>query len=138
MRRLIVFTASVVAMLLSAAVASAQRSVSGTVVSGQEPVVGALVYVQGTKDGTVTDAAGRFSIMAADGSVLSVECLGFKTRSVTVERGVMVYDIELEVDSQMLEDVVVVGYGSMKKSDLTGSVASVKMDALQDRSSNSV
>lgn len=138
MRRLIVFTASVVAMLLSAAVASAQRSVSGTVVSGQEPVVGALVYVQGTKDGTVTDAAGRFSIMVADGSVLSVECLGFKTRSVTVEKGMMVYDIELEVDSQMLEDVVVVGYGSMKKSDLTGSVASVKMDALQDRSSNSV
>ncbi len=138
MRRLIVFMASVVAVLLSAAAASAQRSVSGTVVSGQEPVVGALVYVQGTKDGTVTDADGRFSIMAADGAVLCVECLGFKTSRVMVEKGVMVYEVELEVDSQMLDDVVVVGYGSMKKSDLTGSVASVKMDALQDRSSNSV
>lgn len=138
MRRLIVFMASVVAVLLSAAAASAQRSVSGAVVSGQEPVVGALVYVQGTKDGTVTDADGRFSIMAADGAVLCVECLGFKTSRVMVEKGVMVYEVELEVDSQMLDDVVVVGYGSMKKSDLTGSVASVKMDALQDRSSNSV
>ena len=138
MRRLIVFMASVVAVLLSAAAASAQRSVSGTVVSGQEPVVGALVYVQGTKDGTVTDADGRFSIMAADGAVLCVECLGFKTSRVMVEKGMMVYEVELEVDSQLLDDVVVVGYGSMKKSDLTGSVASVKMDALQDRSSNSV
>ena len=138
MRRLIVITLSLAALLSSAVTASAQRSVSGTVVSGQEPVIGALVYLQGTQSGTVTDVDGHFVITASDGAVLCVECLGYKTRKVTVEKNMMDYLIELEVDSQMLEDVVVVGYGSMKKSDLTGSVASVKMDALQDRSSNSV
>ena len=106
--------------------------------SGPDPVTGALVYVQGTQTGTTTDADGRFNIMARDGSVLCVECLGFKPCTVVVENGVSDYLIEMEVDSQMLEDVVVVGYGSMKKSDLTGSVASVKMEALQDRNSNSV
>lgn len=138
MRRLIVFILSVAALLASALTASAQRSISGTVVSSGEPVTGALVYVRGTQSGTVTDVDGHFSITASEGSVLCVECLGFKTINVTVERGRADYHIELEVDSQMLEDAVVVGYGSMKKSDLTGSVASVKMDALQDRTSNSV
>lgn len=138
MKRLVVFALTLVAALLQATTASAQQNMSGTVVSGSDPVAGALVYVQGTQSGTVTDTDGYFVISAAPGDVLCVECLGFKPGEVTVERGRSEYRIELEIDSQMLEDVVVVGYGSMKKSDLTGSVASVKMDALQDRSSNSV
>lgn len=138
MKKLIVLTLSLVAMLSAEVSALAQQSLSGTVVSGQEPVVGALVYIQGTQTGTVTDVDGHFAITAKEGSVLCIECLGFKTVLVTVEKNRMDYLVELETDSQMLEDVVVVGYGSMKKSDLTGSVASVKMDALQDRSSNSV
>ena len=138
MKGLIKFILSIGALLLSVVSVQAQRNVSGTVVAGPDPVTGALVYVQGTQTGTTTDADGRFNIMARDGSVLCVECLGFKPCTVVVENGVSDYLIEMEVDSQMLEDVVVVGYGSMKKSDLTGSVASVKMEALQDRNSNSV
>ena len=138
MKRLILVTLWLAAFLSSSVIAYGQRSVSGTVVSGAEPVAGAIVYVQGTQNGTITDADGKFAITAKDGAVLYVECLGFKDGKITVERGVTSYRIKLEVDSQVLEDVVVVGYGSMKKSDLTGSVASVKMEALQDRTSNSV
>ena len=138
MRRLILITLSLASFLSSAVSTSAQRSVSGTVVSGQEPVVGAFVYIQGTQSGTVTDADGHFVIAVSDGEILCVECLGYKTCKLAVEKDRMDYLVDLEVDSQMLEDVVVVGYGSMKKSDLTGSVASVKMEALQDRNSNSI
>ena len=121
MKRLILVTLWLAAFLSSSVIAYGQRSVSGTVVSGAEPVAGAIVYVQGTQNGTITDADGKFAVTAKDGAVLCVECLGFKDGKITVERGVASYRIELEVDSQVLEDVVVVGYGSMKKSDLTVS-----------------
>jgi len=106
MKKLIVLTLSLVAMLSAEVSALAQQSLSGTVVSGQEPVVGALVYIQGTRTGTVTDVDGHFAITAKEGSVLCIECLGFKTVLVTVEKNRMDYLVELETDSQMLEDVV--------------------------------
>ena len=138
MKRLFLITLWLAAFLSSSVFAYGQRSVSGTVVAGVEPIAGAIVYAQGTQNGTITDADGKFTITAKEGAVLCVECLGFRDGKITVEKNKATYLIELEVDSQVLEDVVVVGYGSMKKSDLTGSVASVKMEALQDRSSNSV
>lgn len=139
MKRLLAdLTVSVALFLMTAFSGYAQKSIAGTVMSENEPVAGALVYIEGTSSGATTDLDGRFTLSVPAGSILCVECLGFKPYSAVVESDRTDWFIELEVDRQVLDDVIVVGYGSMKKSDLTGSVASVKMEALHDRSSNSV
>ncbi|MBQ8838715.1 MAG: carboxypeptidase-like regulatory domain-containing protein, partial [Bacteroidales bacterium] len=133
MKRLLAdLTVSVALFLMTAFSGYAQKSIAGTVMSENEPVAGALVYIEGTSSGATTDLDGRFTLSVPAGSILCVECLGFKPYSAVVESDRTDWFIELEVDRQVLDDVIVVGYGSMKKSDLTGSVASVKMEALHD------
>lgn len=101
--------------------------ISGIVIDGKgEPVVGAAVMIKGTTTGVATDLDGKFTIDAPLHSVLTVSYMGYKTREVTVTTANLT--ITLESDSKNLDEVVVVGYGTQKKVNLTGSVSTVKMD----------
>lgn len=99
--------------------------VSGSVFnSGQEPLVGVSVFVKGTNIGTMTDADGRFSVKAEDGQSLEFRYIGYDTKVVTVNGKTM--SVTMSENQVILDDVVVIGYGTQKKSDLTGSLSSVK------------
>jgi TonB-linked SusC/RagA family outer membrane protein len=103
---------------------------AGTVTDEKgETIVGASISIKGGKAGTVTDADGRFSIQAADGSILSISYLGYRTQEVVAGSRTDI-SVRLEEDDKLLDEVVVIGYGSIRKSDLTGAVASVKMSEL--------
>ena len=127
---------SVLTILIGMAVsfgASAQKiAVRGTVTDASGPVVGAAVLSGGT--GAVTDADGSFSISVDPNAVLEVSCLGYVSQQVPVQgrRQILVV---LEEDANLLEDAVVVGYGTQKKANLTGAVSVIKADDLKDRSS---
>lgn len=114
-----------VALLASLAAMGQTRSVSGNVVDNLGPVTGASVIEKGTRNGTITDLDGNFTIKVREGSVLEISSIGYKTVEVKVdERGH--YAISLEEDKLFLDEVVVVGYGTMKKSDLSGASVSLK------------
>jgi TonB-linked SusC/RagA family outer membrane protein len=114
--------------------ALAQSLVKGTVkdVAG-EPIIGASVKVQGAKTGAITDYNGNFSVQASDNATLVISYIGYTTETVKVG-GRNNIEITLNEDAQTLNDVVVIGYGVQKKSDLTGAVASVKEADLKNRS----
>lgn len=89
--------------------------------SNNEPVIGASVLVKGTTTGVITDHDGRFSVSSEPGATLVISYIGYHTCEV-IANGQKNLQVQLEEDTQMLETVVVVGYGSAKKSDLTGAV----------------
>lgn len=91
------------------------------------PLAGASITIKGTTNGTITDGDGKFSLNANTGSVLVVNYLGYHPKEITIDSNSN-YEIKLVENSQMLDDVVVVGYGTMKKQNLTGAVSSVKFD----------
>jgi TonB-linked SusC/RagA family outer membrane protein len=112
--------------------AQAQITVSGTVADTRgEPLVGVSIVVKGTTTGTITDLNGKFALpgVTVRNPVLQISYIGFTTQEVTAKAGVPV-KIVLSESSKSLEEVVVVGYGSQRKKDLTGSVAVVKADDL--------
>ncbi|MEM1217347.1 MAG: TonB-dependent receptor [Bacteroidota bacterium] len=102
------------------------KSISGTVTSAEDglPLIGVTILVKGTTGGTATDVDGRFSIDVEEGAVLVFTYTGFKPQEVLVGTE-STYDIVLETDSQLLEEVVIVGYGTRKKSHNTGAIAQV-------------
>lgn len=105
-------------------------TVTGTVTADDgEPLIGVTVVVKGGTGGTVTDIDGKFSIEADKDAVLEISYTGFKTMEVPVN-GQTNLTITLSSDVALLEEIVVVGYGSRKKSDITGSVAKVKAEEL--------
>ena len=114
--------------------AMAQSTVSGTVndESG-EPIIGASVKVQGTQTGAITDFNGNFSVQAGANATLQISYIGYVTAAVKVN-GRSNIVVTLKEDAQTLNDVVVIGYGVQKKSDLTGAVASVKGDEIKNLS----
>jgi TonB-linked SusC/RagA family outer membrane protein len=118
----------------------AQIKVSGTVrsASDNEVLPGANVIVKGTTTGTITNANGEYQleIPSAD-AVLVYSFIGFQTQEVAVA-GRSVVNVSLETDAFSLDDVVVVGYGVQKKSDVTGSIVSVEADKLRDVPSSSL
>ena len=97
-----------------------------------EAIIGATVKVVGAKGGTVTDNKGQYSIEAPTGSILSVSYVGYLTKQIRL-RGENAVDVTLMEDNTTLNDVVVVGYGTMKKSDVTGSVVSVDPEQMMKR-----
>lgn len=120
------------AMILAGASALAQIKVSGVVKdSDDQPVVGAVVMVEGSKTvGTTTDFDGKYSLVipaSVKSPRLTVSCLGYSEQTIPVGKNSTV-SFTLTNDDKQLEESVVVGYGSMRKQDLTGAVASVKMD----------
>ena len=112
---------------IGAGVLNAQ-TVKGTVISGSdnEPLIGASVMVQGTKNGAVTDLDGNFAISAKNGQTLEVSYLGFITQKVKVTGSVI--NVTLLEDKQSLDEVVVVGYGVQKKKLVTGATVQLKGD----------
>ena len=112
-------------------VAYAQKTVTGTVKDASgEPMIGVSVMVDGTAIGAVTDFDGNFTIKdIPEKSVLKISYIGFKEQKIAVA-GKSSINVTMQEDAAALDEVVVVGYGTMKKKDLTGSVASVKTEDL--------
>lgn len=101
------------------------RQISGQVVDGNgDPVIGASVLVKGTSNGTITDIDGKFQLQNASG-ILVVSYIGYKTQEISL-KGQKNLEIMLKEDAEVLDEVVVVGYGVQKKATLSGSVAQVK------------
>lgn len=112
-------------LLVTASAFSQELTISGTVLdSAGEPVIGANVVQQGTTNGAVTDLNGKFSLNVPKGSILLVSYIGYTDQNVTVS-GNQPIIITLKDNTELLDEVVVIGYGTMKKSDLTGAVGSV-------------
>ena len=132
---LIRITAVLVMGFLSVATLHAQnRSINGTVVDAQgEPIIGASVMLVGnTTVGTVTDLDGKYTLSVPAGANISVSCIGYSTELFQVGSQTT-YNITLNEDNEFLEETVVVGYGVQKKSDITGAIASVKAEDLENR-----
>ena len=122
---------------VKAAVTQQTIKVKGQVVDqAGEPLIGATVRVKGMQSGSVTDMDGNFQIDASSNATLVVSYVGYKDREVAVRGRAVIDQIQLESDDNVLEQVVVVGYGTQKKADLTGSVSIVNAEELK-RVSNS-
>ena len=106
--------------------------VTGQVVDQDgEPLIGATVQLKGTQSGVITDIDGNFTIDAPANGTLVVSYVGFKDREIAINGRAIIEQIQLESDAQVLDQVVVVGYGVQKKADLTGSVSIVNADELK-------
>ena len=130
MKTKILFLLVFVAMCWTTAMA--QLTVKGTVVSDSEsePLVGVAILEKGTSNGTITDIDGNYSIqLKSNNATLVVSYVGYTTQNISVN-GRSNIDIRLVDDSKLLDDVVVVGYGTMKKSDISGSVATINKEQM--------
>lgn len=111
--------------------------VKGQVIDGNgDPIIGATVQVKGSKTGSVTDLDGNFSLNACPGETIIVSYIGFKTKETKAGNGPL--NIKLEEDNKTLNEVVVVGYGTMRKKDLTGSVVQIDPKKIADQNPNNV
>ena len=112
------------ACLFAGISAWAQGTVTGTVTdANDEPLIGATVLVKGTSVGTSTDIDGKFSIAAAQGKTLVVSYVGYTTQEVPVKGSTV--NVVLKEDTALLDEVVVIGYGTMTRKDVTGSITTV-------------
>jgi len=132
MKKLIYIITTVAALFLATSYAAFSQNAQTVTVTGKVidetglPLEGATVMIEHSKTGTVTDKNGSYSLKAKSGDILSVMYIGFVTESEKVgTKSVM--NFTLKEDRNMLEDVVVIAYGTVKKADLTGSVSSVQM-----------
>ena len=114
-------------MLVGSVAAFAQLAVQGTVtdIANGEPIIGASVLEIGTTNGTITDFDGNFSLMVQPGAKLAISYMGYKTQEVAAAPSM---NVRMGEDTELLEEVVVVGYGVVKKNDATGSVTAIKPD----------
>ena len=110
--------------------AQQSKKITGTVSDAMGPVIGASVVIKGTSNGVATDFDGNFSLNASQGQTLVVSYIGYLTKEVKVD-GRGRYEITLEEDKKVLDEVVVVGYGTMKKSDISGASATVGENAIK-------
>ena len=121
--------------VLSIGIAHAQgKSVSGTVLDGTGmSVIGASVMVKGTGNGTITDMDGKFVLSnVPEDATLEISFVGYKSQHLSV-KGKTTFNVTLEEDTEMLDEVVVVGYGTVKKANVVGSIAKVNAEAIEDR-----
>ncbi len=122
---------TLLAMMLTIATFAQKEAVSGTVVDSQnEPVIGATVMEIGTQNGGVTDIDGHFSLSAKKGAMLRVTYVGFKTLEVKATQNMT---LQLVEESNTLNEVVAIGYGSVKRKDVTTSVSTVSTEDLDTR-----
>lgn len=107
--------------------------IKGTVLDNSKmPVIGASVLEKGTTNGIITDFDGNFNLTVSPNATLSISYVGYKTQEIPVN-GKTVFNVTLIEDTELLDEVVVVGYGTMKKSDMTGAITSVDVDDLTKR-----
>ena len=116
-------------LMLGSVAAFAQMTVNGTVVDAAngEPVIGASILEMGTTNGTITDWDGNFSLTVQPGATLQISYMGYKTQELAAAANM---SVKLGEDSELLDEVVVVGYGVVKKNDATGSVTAIKPDEM--------
>lgn len=125
MRKLFSILVVILALQLQQKAFAQERTITGTVVSADgSPVGGASVLIKGTQKGTQTDAEGKFSIQAAQGDVLEISFVGFEPTQVKVGASSTV-QVVLSAASRSMEDIVIVGYGTQKRGDVTGSISTV-------------
>ncbi len=117
-----------VGMLLTTQAFAQEITVNGIVKDNLgEPVIGASVLIKGTTNGTITDFDGKFILKANQGDIIVISFIGYKTQELPAATNM---NIALQDDSQLLDDVVVIGYGQVKKEDATGSVTAMKPDKI--------
>lgn len=119
------------AMICMGMTVMAQTTVTGNIVdvATGDPVIGASVLEMGTTNGTITDFDGNFSIRVSQGATLSISYMGYKTQEIAVGNQTVI-KVRLGEDNELLDEVVVVGYGVVKKNDATGSVTAIKPDEM--------
>ena len=140
MKKFLTAVLSVFLLLSTGAFVQGQTfRISGKVTDAStgEPVPGAAVLVKGGTGGTVTDMSGDYSISAASDATLVCSCICFKDVEQAVGGRARI-DFAIKVDAEMLEETVVVGYGTLKKSQLVGSVENVSGEVLEDRSNSNI
>ena len=116
--------------LVGLGVTLAQTQVRGTIVDIEnEPVIGATVQIKGTSQGTITDYDGNFSLSAPTNGTLVISYVGMVTQEVPVSP---VVNVTLKDDSELLDEVIVTGYGTFKKSSFTGAASNLSTEKLQD------
>lgn len=113
------------------------KTIKGTVNDPMGPVAGANVSVAGTTIGTITDMDGRFTLEVPENATLQISFIGYLTQNIKVD-GKSEFTINLVEDSQALDEVVVVGYGTQKKVNLTGAITSVKAEVLDNMPTNNL
>lgn len=121
------------ALITSLSLMAQQRKITGTILDSKDKfaMIGANIMEKGTSNGTVTDIDGNFSLTVnSSESVLVISSIGYKTVEVTVGNQTTI-NLEIDEDSELLDEVVVVGYGTMRKSDLSGASVSVGEDAIK-------
>lgn len=138
-RCLPIFSIITMIVLSSLNAAAQNKTVSGTVMfSDSTPVAGAFIYVKGNSAlGTSADVNGNWTISVPENSVLVFSFLGTKTQEISVA-GKSVINVVLENETEMIDEMVVIGYGSVKKSDLTGAVSVVKPDEFKNKMNLSI
>ena len=116
-------------LMMSSVVAFAQLTVQGTVIdqANGEPIIGASILEVGTTNGTITDFDGNFTLNVQPGAKLSISYMGYKTQELAAAPTMRV---NMGEDTEVLDEVVVVGYGVVKKNDATGSVTAIKPDEM--------
>ncbi len=117
---------------------SAQQTVSGTITDENgEPLPGATIQEKGTTNGTITNVEGQFTLSVPADAVLTVSFVGYETQELSLN-GRSVLDVRLATDVSSLEEVVVVGYGTQKKSDIVGSVVSISKERLEQNANPNI
>ena len=120
-------------LLTSSSLFSQTKTVTGTVTDAQnEPLIGVSVLIQGTSSGTVTDLDGNYSISVTPDNVLEFSYVGMQKQIISVGLQTVI-NVVMKDDSQMLGETVVIGYGSAKKRDLTGSITNIKGEEIANK-----
>ncbi|EGJ70985.1 TonB-dependent receptor plug [Bacteroides coprosuis DSM 18011] len=122
-----------VMILIPSALFAQNLKLTGTIVDdGGIPIIGASVLEKGTTNGTISDVDGQFTLDVGAQSTLVVSYIGYKTQEILV-KGKSNINVTLKEDALMLDETIVIGYGSIKKSDMTGAISSVNVDELASR-----
>lgn len=123
---------------MTASVQQQNRTITGIVTDNLgEPIIGANITIKGTTIGTVTDIDGNFSLEVPASATITISYIGYLTKDIPVGNNSRIA-VKLAEDTQNLDEVVVVGYGVQKKSDLTGSVSNIKSEKLMERPATTV
>ena len=125
---------------LTSMVSAQQFTLTGSVVDkNNEPIIGASVLIKGTNNGIITDLDGNFTLKnVSKGNVISISYIGYQSQNITINGAQKPLIITLNEDTKTLDEVVVVGFGTQKKVNLTGAVATVDLKTLESRPVTSV
>jgi TonB-linked SusC/RagA family outer membrane protein len=128
-----ILMSTIICVLLYTSGYAQGKTITGVITDASKlPIPGVNVLIKGTQKGVSTDLDGKYAISTPDGATLVISYLGFKTKEIKTN-GAGTYNVSLESESSALDEVVVVGYGTKKKKDLTGSIVSVGADEIASR-----